>query len=173
MEKIVVSDTNIFIDLYSVGLLNEFFALNFDIHTTDFVINELVVAEQRSAVLSFEKLRVKRFDSKEIAKLFSFYSERHSKTNVSLPDCSVLMYAEDNGYMLLTGDGKLRRVAIEEGTEVRGVLYIFDKLVEDGLLSPNGACEKLQMLRKLNGRLPSKEIEKRLEYWAQIRRNAE
>lgn len=168
MEQIVVSDTNIFIDLYSVGLLNEFFALNFDIHTTDFVINELVVAEQRTAVLSFSKLKIKRFDSKETSRLFTFYSERHSHTNVSLPDCSVLMYAEDNGYTLLTGDGKLRRVAIEEGTEVRGVLYIFDKLVEDGLLTPKMACEKLQLLRKLNGRLPSKEIEKRLDYWTQI-----
>lgn len=168
MERIVVSDTNIFIDLFSVGLLNEFFALDIDVHTTDFVVNELVVAEQRNAVLSFKKLKVKRFDSKEIARLFTFYSEKHSQTNVSLPDCSVLMYAEENGYALLTGDGKLRKVAISEGTEVRGVLYIFGKLVEDGLLTPKKACEKLQLLRKLNGRLPSKEIEKRLDYWMQI-----
>lgn len=167
-ERIVVSDTNIFIDLFSVGLLNEFFALDIDVHTTDFVVNELVMAEQRNAVLSFKKLKIKRFDSKEIARLFTFYSEKHSRTNVSLPDCSVLMYAEENGYALLTGDGKLRKVAIAEGTEVRGVLYIFDKLVEDGLLTPKKACEKLQLLRKLNGRLPSKEIEKRLDYWMQI-----
>lgn len=41
MGTIVVNDTNIFIDLISVDLLDEFFSLPIDIHTTDFVINEL------------------------------------------------------------------------------------------------------------------------------------
>lgn len=35
MEKIVVSDTNIFIDLISVNLLDGFFSLPWEIHTTD------------------------------------------------------------------------------------------------------------------------------------------
>ena len=37
MEKeiIVVSDTNVFIDLYSIGLLKEFFSLPWEVHTTD------------------------------------------------------------------------------------------------------------------------------------------
>ncbi len=41
METVVVSDTNIFIDLISVDLLDEFFRLPFEIHTTDFIIHEL------------------------------------------------------------------------------------------------------------------------------------
>lgn len=37
MEIIVVSDTNIFIDLIEVGLLDKFFSLPWEIHTTDMI----------------------------------------------------------------------------------------------------------------------------------------
>ena len=40
MGKLVVSDTNIFIDLIHMGLLGDFFLLPFDITTVDFVIRE-------------------------------------------------------------------------------------------------------------------------------------
>lgn len=41
MQPLVVSDTNIFIDLWKIDLLDAFFQLPVEIHTTDFVINEL------------------------------------------------------------------------------------------------------------------------------------
>ncbi len=40
MEKVVVSDTNIFIDLISVNLLDGFFGLPWEIHTTDMIMKE-------------------------------------------------------------------------------------------------------------------------------------
>ena len=54
-EKIVVSDTNIFIDLIKLDLLGDFFSLPWDIHTTDFVISELEIPEQKAAVMAFIK----------------------------------------------------------------------------------------------------------------------
>jgi len=39
--KLIITDTNVFFDLISIGALPEFFALDFDICTTDFVINEI------------------------------------------------------------------------------------------------------------------------------------
>lgn len=165
MEIVVVSDTNIFIDLYKVKLLDEFFALNIHIHTTDLIIHELKVEEQRKKVLGYDKLVIKRFDMREMLELVTFQHKMHDKTNVTIQDCSVWMYAQNNGYTLLTGDGKLRKVAIKEGTNVCGILYIFDRMVEEKLLTPSEACEKLQQLRQLNGRLPSKEIDKRMSIW--------
>ena len=41
-ERIVVSDSNIFFDLLSVDLLNDFFLLPCEITTTDFVISEII-----------------------------------------------------------------------------------------------------------------------------------
>ena len=51
--KIIVNDTNIFIDLHSVGLLEELCRLPYDIHTVDFVVAEIEDAEQREI---FDKL---------------------------------------------------------------------------------------------------------------------
>lgn len=102
----------------------------------------------------------------EMMELVNFQRKMHDMTNVSIQDCSVWAYAQDNDYTLLTGDSKLRKIAIKEGTNVRGILYIFDKMVEEKLLTPQKACEKIQLLRQLNGRLPSKEIEKRVCLWS-------
>lgn len=166
MEIVVVSDTNIFIDLYKIDLLDEFFSLAIHIHTTDFIIHELKVMDQKNKILDYGKLFIKKFDMQEMIKLVSFQRKIQDKTNVSIQDCSVWIYAQDNGYILLTGDGKLRKAAIKEGTNVRGILYIFDKMVEEKLLTPQKACEKIQLLRQINGRLPSKEIEKRVCIWS-------
>lgn len=40
MERIVISDTNIFIDLWTMRLLGEFFMPPFEIHTVDMVLAE-------------------------------------------------------------------------------------------------------------------------------------
>lgn len=47
MGKLVVSDTNIFIDLIRMGLLGDFFLLPFEISTVDFVIRELKKTGQK------------------------------------------------------------------------------------------------------------------------------
>lgn len=166
MDIIVVSDTNIFIDLYKVDLLDEFFSLTLHIHTTDLIIHELKAKEQKDKILAYNKLFIKKFNMQEMMELVNFQRRMQELTNVSIQDCSVWAYAQHNDYTLLTGDGKLRKIAIKEGTNVRGILYIFDKMVEEKLLTPQKACEKIQLLRQLNGRLPSKEIDKRICIWS-------
>lgn len=44
--KIAISDANIFIDLIAIDLIDQFFKLPLDLHTTDLVINELDHLEQ-------------------------------------------------------------------------------------------------------------------------------
>lgn len=172
MEIVVVSDTNIFIDLYKVGLLDEFFSLTFHVHTTDLIVDELKIQEQKRKILGYHQLFVKKFNMREIMELANFQRKVQAMTNVSIQDCSVWVYAQNNNYTLLTGDGKLRKMAIKEGVTVCGILYIFDKMVEEKLLTPQEACEKIQLLRQLNGRLPSKEIDRRLDMWNN-KRNAQ
>ena len=76
--EIIVNDTNIFIDLYSCGLLDSFFELPYKVHTTDFVISELKDREQREAVLKFcakEQLTIKSFTSKELVAIWEYYNK--------------------------------------------------------------------------------------------------
>lgn len=51
--KIIVNDTNIFIDLHSIGLLKTMCKLPFEIHTVDFVASEIVNEQQ---LLAFNEL---------------------------------------------------------------------------------------------------------------------
>lgn len=169
MEKIVVNDTNVFIDLLDVGLLDKFFLLPWEIHTTDFVMLELHREGQKETVEAYKhagKLNIAEFDFDELLAINSLHKRFKENTNVSLTDCSVWYYAKQNNYTLLTGDRKLRNSAVNEGVEVRGIIHVFDELVETGTISCDVAAEKLALLKEMNPRLPQTEIEKRLNMWS-------
>ena len=167
MDIIVVNDTNIFIDLISVGLLDAFFQLPIGVHTTDFVLNELTDEIQYAAVwkhVGLKHLTVKRHTAAEVVGIASFWENCHN--NVSIADCSVWLYAKDNGYTLLTGDAKLRSSAQSSGVTVCGILRIFDMLVDEyKIIPPDVGAERLEWLYKINNRLPSREIETRIGKW--------
>ncbi len=169
--EIIVNDTNIFIDLYSCGLLDSFFELPCKVHTTDFVISELTDREQREAVLKFcakEQLTIKSFTSKELVAIWEYYNKSNKVCNVSIEDCSVLIYTKTMGSArLLTGDKTLRTRAEGEGILVSGVLFIFDKLVEHGIITQKEAASHLCELVEKNVRLPNEEIDKRMAKWKQ------
>lgn len=46
MKIIAVNDTNIIIDLFNIGLFDLFFSSDIELHTTDFVLDELTDKEQ-------------------------------------------------------------------------------------------------------------------------------
>ena len=54
MKKIVVNDTNVFIDLFNVGLLEGFFSLPWEVHTTEFVMLELTREGQHDSVSQYK-----------------------------------------------------------------------------------------------------------------------
>ena len=87
--------------------------------------------------------------------------------NVSIPDCAVWNYAKKHRYTLLTGDGQLRKKAIESNVTVKGIIYIFDHLVECEIITPQSAVIKLQELLKHNSRLPKSIIQERIEKWSE------
>jgi rRNA-processing protein FCF1 len=168
MKKIVVNDTNVFIDLYEVGLLDEFFSLPWEVHTTDFVMLELLKEGQHDTVARYKaekRLIVPVFEAKEMLEIGNLFQQSLNKTNLSLTDCSVWYYAKVNNYILLTGDRKLRTTSAYEGVEVHGVIYVFDRLVEFNVISRQVAVKKLQQLYSINSRLPKEEIEKRINLW--------
>lgn len=166
MEKIVVSDTNIFIDLVKLELLGDFFSLPWDIHTTDFVISELEVPEQKAAVTAFikrKKLTVGKLDAEEVGIIVERSEETGGK--ISITDFSVCHYAQKNNYTLLTGDMNLRKVAIKENISVHGILFLFDEFVKHAILPPEFAADTLKKLKEINTRLPLDEVNTRINKW--------
>ncbi|MHC5354511.1 hypothetical protein ACYSNX_10065 [Myroides sp. LJL115] len=68
--------------------------------------------------------------------------------------------------ILLTGDAKLRKQSLEDGVEVRGILFVFDLLLISGFITFEMAIKKLNQLYLFNPRLPIDPQKKRLDYWA-------
>ena len=48
--QIIVNDTNLFIDLIHAELIDLFFRLPFEVHTTDFVVGEIEGPDQESII---------------------------------------------------------------------------------------------------------------------------
>jgi len=168
MEQIVINDTNVFIDLYSVGLLEEFFSLPWEIYTTELVMLELLREGQNKAVDHYRdigRLHIPTLYAKDMHTIVEMHIHFQGKTNVSVADCSVWYYAKQNNYIILTGDRKLRKASVLDGVEVHGILYVFDKLVETRIISPADAIQKLTLLHRINPRLPNDAIEERLNKW--------
>ena len=83
--------------------------------------------------------------------------------NLSFQDCTVLYYALNGDYKLLTGDRNLRVIAERHGLQVSGIIYVMDELLHHDILSKEEYITKLKALLESNHRLPTKEIMKRIE----------
>lgn len=165
--EIIVNDTNIFIDLHSIGLLSALCDLPYDVRTVDFVVNEIkdqAQAESLATLVGEGKIKIESFNIDELAEII----EEHSAIsgNLSVPDCSVCYYARKHSATLLTGDRQLRRYAEDNNVTVRGVLFIFDELVAQNIIGAGIAAQKLRELTNINVRLPKSEIEKRIKKWS-------
>lgn len=164
--KILVNDTNIFIDLHSVGMLEEMCRLPYEIHTVDFVVAEIADADQRrifDELVARGEISVDGFTADEVIEIV----EEHSSVsgNLSIPDCSVCYFARKHNVPMLTGDRRLRRYAEEQSIEVHGILFIFDELVRHDIISTSMAADRLEELFAINARLPKAEIRDRINRW--------
>lgn len=163
--KIVINDANILIDLVKLELIQVFAKINFDLHTTDFVIEELNDEQLKPVSKLIKSGKLKVIETEDAMDFQGITNLLENSNGLSFEDYSVLYYSKKLSGALLTGDGKLRKQATKEGIEVRGIIFIFDELLKQGLISFTLAIDKIEKLLLLNNRLPKKEIEKRIENW--------
>lgn len=166
--NIVINDTNIFLDLFEVGLLDAFFSLPYQFHTVDFVIAEVTRADEQKAIRKFienGKLFVKEYNARQFRSLFQF--KNTCGGNLTLTDSTVIFYAQSiKRCRLLTGDRQLRKKAEERGLLVSGILYVFELLVKRKAIPPKQAAAKLRKLFAINPRLPRHEVESYIAKWS-------
>ena len=163
--QIVVNDTNLFIDLIHAELIDVFFQLPFEVHTTDFVVAEIEEPEQEDIInqlIGTGRLFVASNTFSEVEEIMEL---QEAVNRLSIPDCSVWHYSKKNNYTLLTGDNLLRKTAMKDQVVVRGLLFIFDELVRLELISPAIACIKLRFLLETGTRLPKEACDERFELW--------
>ena len=158
--KLIITDSSVFFDIIKIQALPEFFALDFEICTTDFVRGEILESEQREQIEMFirsHQLIVFELSESEIEEIGKFKTKRFFKT---LIDKTVLWKAMQLKCPLLTGDAKLRSEAAEQGITVHGSLWVIRMMVESKVVTANAGIEFLEKLKVSNDRLPLDEIEK-------------
>ena len=164
--EIVVNDTNILIDLARADLLRLCPLMSLEFHTLDVIVEEVEDYEQRRAVdelVAEGTLKVRSLSGKQMMTVMEKVEAYEGKCNLSPEDISVLVYAKENGFRLLTGDKTLRTKAIDDGVTVSGILYLTDRMLDDNLVTAKEMISILQRLLTVNKRLPKKSIEERIK----------
>ncbi len=158
--KLIITDTNVFFDIISIGVLPEFFALDYDISTTDFVINEILKSHQKEQIESFiraKRLNVFKLTADEIDEIRNFVTKRFFK---GITDKTVLWKSYQLKCLLLTGDKKLRNEAADLEIEVHGSIWVINELFEKNIVSKAKGVELLEKLKLLNASLPHDDIDR-------------
>ena len=142
--KLAVTDACIFIELYELELNEMFFKLDLEIHTSIDVINELYLEQQRvlKAFESVGKLIVHSINEADRAVIYTQAFPR----SLSNADKTVLFIADREQAMVLSSDKAVRTFSKANSIEYHGMLWIFDQLVDSGLLSSTMAIIKLKKL---------------------------
>lgn len=167
--ELIVNDTNILIDLVEMGLIGYCREMEIEFHTTKVVIAELIVHEQKMTInklIDEGILIVDEFKGSEVMQFALLYADYSLKSNLTPPDCSVMMLAEKLNCRLLTSDQKLKHHAEERNIKVNGLLWLTDKMVDDMIVDSISMIDHLQKWLEINNRAPHKHIMDRIEkYW--------
>ena len=153
--KLVVTDTNVLIDVLDCHLVQAFFDLPLEIHTTEFILAELNEI-QRAALIPFvaaDHLKVKKFDELEMRAIMEFPVTRKGVQR-RIADRSALYLAVCWGAVLLGGDNDLRKEAEERQVEVHGSIWLFEVLFHHGVTTAEQTKNNLERLMDVNPRIP-------------------
>lgn len=157
-----VVDADVLIHLDAGGLVAELFELGHEIVASDITLDELRDGPPARETLVALGLAPKSLTGQRVVDVAHVVA---ANRGVSVQDVSAMLVAEDEGCVLLTGDGSLRVLAKCRGVEVHGVLWLLDRLLEQGLREASRAADALEAMLAVGARLPLGECEARIKLW--------
>ena len=146
--RIIVSDTSCIIDLRKAALLQETLRLPYTFVTVNTLFEDewLSLSENEKEALCKQGLEVRDLPGPSVLRAQQYFN-RHRR--LKLNDCFALALAQETeDSILLTGDGLLRRVAADNGVQVRGVLWIADELEAHSIVSPTRLLNALRLFQE-------------------------
>lgn len=157
---LLISDTNILIDMEDGNLTPVIFRLPYEIAVPD-VLFELELRERHSHLLEVG-LKVKSLTAESVKKI-EFLTQQYPRP--SRMDHSALALAIQEQCPLLTGDKDLRVAAKKEGVEVYGTIWIIEELLNKKIIQQSQAKGSFDAMRVEGSRLPWRDAEKLLSRW--------
>ncbi|MDD2694595.1 MAG: hypothetical protein PHD58_01550 [Anaerolineales bacterium] len=161
-QSVLVTDTNIWIDLENGGILVEVFRLPYQFLIPDFAIPELI--RPRWETLEVLGLRAHELPAERVVELGQL---RQAHRNLSMIDLAALLLAKMLDATLVTGDWRLNELANANGLAVHGILWLLDEMVHFKALTPGQAAIALRRMLETGARLPAEECNNRLSRWLQ------
>ncbi len=160
---LLISDANILIDMADGGLLQEMFRLKETFAVPDVLYEEeLATCHPELPSLGLVTMAL---EGEGVIEAFRLSSSSAGRAAPSQNDLFALMLAKQEGCPLLTGDRRLRELAVKEHKEVelRGTLWLVEQMVTEQLISVDEARTAYQKMKEAGSRLPWKEAERRLK----------
>lgn len=162
---VLVSDTSVLIDLERGSFLEPVFRLPFEFAVPD-LLYERELKNYGGSVLLEMGLRVEELDGTAVALALEY---RRARRSLSLPDSFALSLSKTNSWTLLSGDGSLRALALEDAIECHGVLWLLDHLHEHRILDQDFLTEGLRRIAEHpRCRLPQAEIRARFRTYSSL-----
>jgi len=156
-----IVDTNILIDLHKGEILHLLFALPLEVSAPDVVLHEQVEPDRK--MLQGMGLGTISLSSTQLVEVVQLSTQ---DAGLSMGDCAAFIAARDKGWVLLTGDKRLRQKAEAAAVETHGVLWILDMIEDEGLLNSLELAVSLQKMIDHGARLPTDECDKRFRRWS-------
>lgn len=159
-KQLLISDANIVIDIAVAGLVDAMFSLDYEFGISD--VQFAAELEQQHPELLAAGLKLIELQA-EAVNAASTLLQNNTQLKVSIYDCLALSLAQQETCTLLTGDGKLRQLAIIEGVTVRGTLWLMEQIFVAGAITVDEAELAYSKMLNDGSRLPEDEIQKQLE----------
>jgi predicted nucleic acid-binding protein len=155
--QVLISDSNVLIDLYVVNQLDSMFKLPFAFTVPDILFEEELKTNHSN--LTDLGLNVMVLDSETIKYTFQL-SEKYDKPGRI--DLFALALAKNVGCPLLTGDMDLRKAAEEESVALYGTVWVIEQLVISEIITIADAYRLYDEMKEKKRRLPWEVAEARL-----------
>jgi hypothetical protein len=117
---VLVADTSVLVDLERGSLLEASFRLQFQLAVPDLLYERELKGYAGDALIRLG-LVVEELDGDGLARALTY---RRRVPALSVPDSFALALAQTREWVLLAGDGALRRLATDEAVECHGVLWL-------------------------------------------------
>lgn len=127
---VVVNDANILIDIIKLQLVEAFFSLDWEFHSTNLIVENELYDEQVEVLKPYIQAGRLIIDELSAEDMLEIIKTLEEKPQLSDKDCSALVFAKKLKASLLTSDNTLRKFAKQKHIEVHGHLWVFDALIE-------------------------------------------
>jgi len=156
--QLLISDSNIFIDMEVSKLTQKMFELPYQFAVPDILYYE-ELEEEHDNLLEYG-LEMKKLSPESISYVDTTL---YQYSKIGFYDKLALATAKQEGCPLVTGDGALRKAGKNEAVIIFGTVWLIDELIIHSIITVDEAKEAYDLMKENGRRLPWKVIDERFD----------